>query len=180
MLEVLRPAQAANLLSVTFLSSTSVWLALMSGAQASNQPTLPLCTAIDVAVSTATPIVKRGTAPVFSVRVSNTGKVSTHVLNVRDGRRSDLQETYFELFVEEDGRVLDLPMAISDPGPVSADDYLHLRPGDYMEVRPLSYKRLLGRLAPGQYSAYVRFWRLPELPSTSGCRSSEARFRVSE
>ena len=111
--EVLHPAPAANLLGVTFLSSTSVWLALMSGVQASNQATLPLCTAIDVAVSTATPIVKRGTAPAFSVRVSNTGKVSTQVLNVRDGRRSDLQETYFELFVAEDGRVLDLPMAIS-------------------------------------------------------------------
>jgi hypothetical protein len=61
------------------------------------------------------------------------------VLDVRQRRRSDLQDVYFELFILEERRLVDLPRAISDPGPISKADYAVLQPCERMEVRPLRY-----------------------------------------
>jgi hypothetical protein len=102
------------------------------------------------------------------------------VLDVRRGRRSDLQDSYFELFIVKGPHVLDLPIAISDPGPLSDADYVVLKPGQRLEVRPLSYTRSAERLPLGDYSAFILFWQNPLEPHTSRCRSHEARFAVSK
>ena len=101
------------------------------------------------------------------------------VLDVRNGRRNDLQDNYFELFIVEAGRLIDLPIVISDPGPIADADYTVLKPGQRIEVRPLSYKRVAERLRAGTYSAFILFWQNPETPHTPRCRSSEVRFVVS-
>jgi len=138
-----------------------------------------VCRAAAVGVATSTPMVRVGVRPQFSVIVANESDRSMRVLDVRNGRRVDLQDNYFELVVIEGRKVVDLPRAISDPGPISDADYAVLKPGERMEVRPLSYTRSTERLPAGTYSAFILFWQDPGMPHTSGCRSSEARFVVS-
>jgi hypothetical protein len=128
----------------------------------------------------STPTVRTGARPQFSVAVTNKSSRSIRLLDVRDGRRNDLQNVYFELFIVKDGRVVDLPIVISDPGPILDADYLELKPGERLEVRELSYKRAAERLAAGEYSAFVLFWLNPQEAPTSRCRSSEVRFIVSD
>lgn len=134
----------------------------------------------EVTVATSTPRIRAGTRPQFSVSVTNTSSSSIRVLDVRDGRRNDLQAVYFELVIVQDGRVVDLPAIIWDPGPIANEDYVVLNPGERLEVRQLSYRRLAERLAPGEYAALVLFWRNPLAASTSRCRSSEVRFVVAD
>jgi hypothetical protein len=148
-------------------------------AQMQSPTTVQVCRSADVAVTTSSPVVKAGTRPQFSVVVTNKTDSSIRVLDVRDGRRNDLQDTYFELFIVEGARVVNLPSVISDPGPISDVDYAVLRPGERIEVRLVSYKRVAERLPPGNYSAFVLFWQNPQMPPTSRCRSNEARFTVS-
>jgi hypothetical protein len=148
-------------------------------AQMPSPTTVQVCQSANVTVTTSTPMLKAGTRPQFSVVVTNKSDRSMRVLDVRDGRRNDLQNTYFELFIVEGGRVVNLPSVISDPGPIADADYAVLTPGQRIEVRPLSYKRVAERLLPGKYSAFILFWQNPYTPHTSRCRSSEARFVVS-
>jgi hypothetical protein len=138
------------------------------------------CQATEVTVATPTPRIRAGTRPQFSVIVTNKSSRSIRVLDVRDGRRNDLQDVYFELVIVQDGRVVDLPTVISDPGPISNADYLVLNPGERLDVRRLSYKRVAERLAAGEYAAFVLFWRNPEEAHTSRCRSSEVRFVLTD
>ncbi|HET9384034.1 MAG TPA: hypothetical protein VFO67_02725 [Gemmatimonadales bacterium] len=137
------------------------------------------CQATDVTVATATPTVRAGTRPEFSAVVTNRGSRSIRVLDVRNGRRTDLQNVYFELFIVQDGRVVELPIVIADPGPISDADYVVLKPGERLDVRGLSYKRAAERLAAGTYSAFVLFWLNPLEAPASRCRSSDVRFVVS-
>jgi hypothetical protein len=136
------------------------------------------CRATKVELATATPMVKAGTRPQFSVLVANTSDRSIRVLDVRNGRRNDLQDAYFELFIVEGQQVVNLPRVISDPGPLADGDYAVLKPGEQIEVKPLSYTQAAERLPPGKYSAFILFWQNPERPHTSRCRSSDARFVV--
>jgi hypothetical protein len=140
----------------------------------------PACRPVEVTLGTSTPKVKVGTRPTFYVSIANNDAQPVRVLNARDSRRTDLQEAYFELFVLSEGSIVDVPMLISDPGPISNYDYLTLGSGERLEVRPLSYKRVIERLPPGVYSAFILFWRDPELTHATRCRSSELRFAAFE
>jgi hypothetical protein len=75
--------------------------------------------------------------------------------------------------------MLDLPIAIADPEPLADTDYAVVKPGERLEVRPLSYTRAADRLPPGDFSAFILFWQDPFEPHTSRCRSHETRFVVS-
>jgi hypothetical protein len=151
----------------------------VSVAQMPSPTKVQACRAAEVTLATATPSVKAGTRPQFSVVVANKSDRSIRVLDVRNGRRNDLQDAYFELFIVEGQQVVELPSVISDPGPLADADYAVLKPGERIEVKPLSYTKAAERLPPGKYSAFVLFWQNPERPRTSRCRSSEARFVVS-
>lgn len=147
-------------------------------AQVESPAMVEACRAIDVRIATATPSLRAGSRPQFSLALTNRSSRSTRVLDVRNGRRNDLQDVYFELFVVQGVRIVDLPTVISDPGPIADTDYAALKPGERMDVRPLSYKRMLERLPEGEYSAFVLFWQNPAEPHTSRCRSSDIRFVV--
>jgi hypothetical protein len=153
--------------------------ASVSAAQMQSPTTVPVCQAANVAVATSTPMVRAGTRPQFSVVVANKSERSMRVLDVRNGRRNDLQDRYFELFILEGRHVIDIPSVISDPGPTADADYAVLKPGERIEVRPLSYTRVAERLPPGKYSAFILFWQNPYAPHASRCRSSEAHFVIS-
>jgi hypothetical protein len=118
-------------------------------AQMLSPAKVDVCLAANVTVTTSTPMVKAGTRPQFSVVVTNKSDRSMRVLDVRDGRRNDLQDSYFELFIVDGQKLIDLPIIISDPGPITDADYAVLKPGQRIEVRPLSYKRVAERLPPG-------------------------------
>lgn len=137
------------------------------------------CRSAEVVVATPTPAVRAGARPELSVIVANKSGRAMRVLDVRNGRRNDLQDVYFELFIVAGHQPVDLPLAISDPGPISDADYAVLRPGERIEVRRLSYTRSAERLPAGKYSAFILFWQNPAAPHTSRCRSSEAPFVVS-
>jgi hypothetical protein len=141
--------------------------------------TLPACRTAEVTVATSTPAVSAGARPEFSVVVANRSDRSMRVLDVRNGRRNDLQDNYFELFIVAGHQPVDLPVAISDPGPVADADYAVLKPGERLEVRTLSYKRVAERLPAGQYSAFILFWQNPAAPQASRCRSNEVPFVIS-
>jgi hypothetical protein len=150
----------------------------VSAAQRSSPTAAPACRAADVTVVTATPTLKAGTRPQFSVVVTNKSRDPIRVLDVRNGRRVDLQHNYFELFIVEGPRLVDLPIAISDPGAVADADFTVLKPGERIEVGSLSYTRTAEELPPGKYLAFILFWQDPYMSHTSRCRSSEARFVV--
>jgi hypothetical protein len=101
--------------------------------------TLQPCRAAEVTVVTSTLVVRSGTRPELSVVVANKTDRPMRVLDVRNGRRSDLQDTYFELFIVDRRRVIDLSSVISDPGPIFDLDYTVVKTAGRIEIRPLSY-----------------------------------------
>jgi hypothetical protein len=94
------------------------------------------------------------------------------------GAALTLQESYLELIVVQRGSLVDVPIAISDPGPISPADFLDLRPGEQVAIPRINYTRALGNLGPGQGEAFILFWRDPLQPATTRCRSTPARFAV--
>jgi hypothetical protein len=139
---------------------------------------LPVCADTSVSLTAVTPRVNVGERPQFAVAVSNATSRAVRILDVRSGRRSDLQHTYFELFVAKGQALIEVPMVISDPGPLSAGDFFDLEPGTKISLQRLSYTRELERLEPGDYQAFILFWRNPMEPHTTRCRSTKARFSV--
>ena len=138
----------------------------------------PVCSGVTVSVSADTATVKAGEKPRFSARIHNTTSRPVRLLDVRQGRRADLQDTYFELFVARGTALVELPRVISDPGPLDVGDYFDLLPGATAEITNLSYTRALDKLPPGQYDAFLLFWRDPLSSHTTRCRSTVARFVV--
>src|SRR6267142_2021463 len=63
-----------------------------------------------------------GTAPAFRLTIENVSKAAEKILKPR----GDLQDTYYDLEVTKDGKSLNLPRAISDPGTLSSEDFLTL------------------------------------------------------
>src|SRR3954467_11941159 len=66
------------------------------------------------------PVIRMGTVPHFRLTIAN---VSDHAMRVIDaGRRVDLQHTYYKLVITKNAKSVNIPRAISDPGPVSDRD----------------------------------------------------------
>jgi len=135
------------------------------------------CESLSVSLAVEQPEVSRGETPSFSVAVTNRSDWPARVLDVRNGRRSDLQESYYELYVIQGSRVVDVPVMISDPGPLWPDDFFELQPGARVEFRQFSHKRRLENLPPGAYQAFILFSQDP-LSSVPRCRSTSAPFTV--
>ena len=149
-----------------------------SGAQAP-VTSIPVCR--DLTVSLKAPqIALAGFQPVFQLTLSNATARPVRVVNIYQGRRSDLQGTYFELVVFRGGAEMSLPRAPSDPGPIGSDDMLTLDPGQGLVVSDLRVLRDLTHLVTGDYEVAVLVWREPMAPSTTRCRSPFVRMQVRE
>lgn len=116
---------------------------------------------------------KSGTVPAFRLTIRNEGKVAEKVLKLR----GDLQDTYFDLKVTKDGKPVNLPRAISDPGPITNDDYVTLQPGQKVTYDLTRFATALDRLSPGEYKATVRYWP-PSEASEKSYHSPEAKFNI--
>jgi hypothetical protein len=115
-----------------------------------------------------------GTVPTFRLTIRNRGKVAEKVLKLR----GDLQDTYFDLEVFRNGKSVSLVRAISDPGPISDDDFMKLQPGEALTYDLTRFAVDLTRLPVGSYSAVVRYHRRPTEPFENAERSSEAKFEI--
>jgi hypothetical protein len=119
------------------------------------------------------PAVPAGTVPGFRLTIRNEGKAAEKVLRLR----ADLQDTYFDLEVTRDGKPVDLPRAISDPGPISDKDFVTLPVGEKVTYELTRFATAFEKLPPGEYKARVRFWR-PSQGREKSYLSPEAPFKV--
>jgi hypothetical protein len=115
----------------------------------------------------------QGTVPSFRLTIKNDGKAAEKVLKLR----GDLQDTYFDLEVTQNGKSVSVPRAISDPGPFGDDDYTTLKPGKSLTYQLTRFASAWDRLPAGEYSAVVRFWR-PDEGYEKAYSSSEAKFKI--
>ena len=124
--------------------------------------------------------VKVGEVPKFKLTIRNEGDAPERIIDLSGGRRADLQDTYYDLEVTQGGKAVDVPRAISDPGPLGEKDFLNLKAGEKVTFELTRFAAALGRLPPGAYRARVRLWQDPLQPATSAFFSPYAEFTVRE
>jgi len=122
-------------------------------------------------------IVKQGAVPKFRLAVRTSGRDPQRVLDLRNGRH-DLQDTYYDLQVTAGDKAVDLPRGISDPGPISAKDFVTLKAGEAVTLELSRFALALERLPPGRYKARVRFWQDPYESSATSFLSPPVEFVV--
>jgi hypothetical protein len=124
------------------------------------------------------PVIAAGSVPRVRLTLTN---VSDHVCRVLDvERRGDLRDTYCNLVVLKDGKPVDVPRAISDPGPVSDTDWLAILPKGTKTIVLTRFPDQFEALPPGVYEAYVDFWRDPYQSHDTAYKSPWARFTVTK
>jgi hypothetical protein len=161
--------------------ATIVWLtAAETAAQiavGAQTPSLPWCRDLTVTISVAAPRVLVGQRPRFDVSIYNMSASPRRVLDLRDGRRPDLQTAYVDLVVSRNGAELSLPRMISDPGPISPTDFVELPVSSGIHIPDLPTDRDLSKLPIGALDAHIVFWRDP-YDARSRCRSAPVAFTV--
>ena len=156
---------------------TIVWLVGAGTAAWAQATSLPLCRDLVVTISVAAPRVLVGQRPRFDVSIYNLSAAPRRVLDLRDGRRRDLQHAYVKLVVSRNGADLSLPAMISDPGPISPADFVELPVSSGIHIRDLPTTRVLTGLPLGEFDATIVFWRDP-YDAGSRCRSAPVTFTV--
>ena len=124
-----------------------------------------LADGLEVTLSMTDPELKRGEVPQFIVTVEPTTE-SVRVLRFQD--REDLKVNYARLVVTADGKDVDVPTLIYDPGPVFDADYIELKKGEQLRFEHDGLPRVLSELPPGTYSATVMLqpdWRADAVKS---------------
>lgn len=154
-------------------------LAFMLAAQvAVAQP--PQCRAIDAALSVSPATVTVGTPPTFTIVLKNVSDTSVRLLDLRDSRRTDLTQTYYELVFEQNGRALtNLRRVISDPGPIDPSNFFLLPAGGSVKVA-LTTPVNLRSLPEGRYSVHARITLNPLNAPIPPCRSTRVSFTVAK
>jgi hypothetical protein len=136
------------------------------------------CAGLEATVRVSPTTFKHGARPALTVTVRNISSTSLRLLDIRNGRRPDLADTYYEIVVEQNRQVLkDLPRAISDPGPIETADFFVLAPGGSFEA-PLSSSLDFGAVPAGQYSARARITLDPFATRGPRCSSGRTSFTV--
>jgi len=124
------------------------------------------------------PVIPVGTSPRFRFTLTN---VSDHACRILDAeKRVDLQHTYYDLVVSKGGKPVDVPRAISDPGPVSNADWLEIPPGGTKTFVLSKFPNQFEALPPGVYEAYVDFWRDPYQSHDTAYKSPMSKFTVTK
>ena len=81
--------------------------------------------------------------------------VGTSVRIMKFASRGDLRDNYAKLRVTQNGKNIDVPRMISDPGPTSDSAYELLMPNQRLSFEHRGTPFLLAKLPPGEYSATV-------------------------
>src|SRR5688500_7369818 len=88
---------------------------------------VPPCEAFQARLVPSNRSLSRGRKPDFHPSLRNTSTLEVKLVDTRDGRRPDLGDTYYQLVVlTAAGGEPDLPRDISDPGPLTEDDWFVL------------------------------------------------------
>jgi hypothetical protein len=130
--------------------------------------------ALALSLESVKEVIPAGTVPGLRLTIENVGKGDEKVLKPR----GDLQDTYYDLIVTKDGKALRLSRAISDPGPISEDDFLTLKPGKKVTFDLSRYAVAVHDLPAGKYQAQIRFWQDPYSSHTTAVFSPAATFTV--
>lgn len=138
---------------------------------------VPACQAFEAKLRVEARHVLKGHRPAFTLTLRNTAPIPLRLLDTRGGRRRDLADTYYKLVIRtKRGVEPDIPRVISDPGPISDEDYFALHTGEAAQIG-ITSPLTLEALRTGQYVAHVVIWVDP-LQLGSRCRSSYADFVV--
>ena len=138
-------------------------------------PERPLRLSLEVVAET----VKVGEVPKFKLTIRNEGDRPERIIDLSAGRRADLQDTYYDLELRRDGRILvDIPRMISDPGPVRENDFFVLMPHETVTFELTRFAVGLQFLTTGKYQAQVRFWQDPYQSWESAFFSPPAEFTI--
>ncbi len=149
----------------------------LTAAGLASGDSVPACQAFEAKLRVEANRVSKGRRPGFTLALRNTGSTPLRLLDTRARRRADLADTYYGLVIRtKRGDTPDLPRVISDPGPISDEDYFVLQPGGTAQM-PVSSPLALEALRTGLYVAHVVVWVDP-LQLGSRCRSSFADFEV--
>lgn len=97
-------------------------------------------------------VVKSRESPRFVVEVRAVG---TSVRIMKFAAREDLRDNYARIQVTRNGKQVEVPIMISDPGPTSDSAYELLMPGQRISFEHRGTPFLLAELPPGDYSAIV-------------------------
>jgi hypothetical protein len=138
----------------------------------------PQCRNIDASLSVSPATASIGTPPTFTIALKNVSNESVRLLDLRDSRRADLTQTYYELVFEQNGRALtNLRRVISDPGPIDASNFFLLPAGGSVKAA-LTTPIDLRSLPEGHYSAHIRITLNPLSAPVPPCRSTRVSFSV--
>jgi hypothetical protein len=119
-----------------------------------------------------------GTSPRFRLTLRNRGGSPAKLIDIRNGRRPDLEDAYYRLEVRRDGEPVALSRVICDPGPLADADFYRLAAGAQERILLSVPCTDLTRLPPGAYSARVVVTRDPLAGRDTRCVSGEATFQV--
>jgi hypothetical protein len=98
-------------------------------------------------------IVKRGETLRFVVTVR---AIASRRRVLKFGERGDFRDNYAQLVVTRNGERVEVPRAISDPGPIGEADYVQLALGEAVEFEHRGQPYWLAALPSGTYSAIVK------------------------
>ena len=138
---------------------------------------VPPCERLQARLRVANSDLPKGGQPDFTLTLRNVTESAVRLLDTRGGRRRDLGDSYYKLVVRTlKGREPNILTAISDPGPISDEDWFVLGAGQEVIV-PVTTPLALDTLQKGGYRAHVVITLDPYV-SGSRCRSDYAEFRV--
>lgn len=119
-----------------------------------------------------------GEKPEFSVKIKNQTGKSVKVLDV--GERDDLRDAYSEIVIKPISNSSELWYMISDPGPITNEDFVILNEGESLNFETSDLQVDTGRLEPGVYNAYVVYTPDPNTAWDNKYKSNRVTFEVIE
>jgi hypothetical protein len=162
------------------LVATLAAIAFVISVRAQSAAGAPNCKGIDARLLISPTAFNAGRQPAFTIVLKNASTEAVRLLDVRDGRRPDLAQTYYEILFEQDNQPLNnLRRVIADPGPVSSADFFMLRPGTAAKTE-LTTPVDLKTLPVGNYSARVRITFDPLGGRVPPCYSAKSTFKVTK
>jgi hypothetical protein len=131
---------------------------------------------LSLSLSLPAPVVKSGTVPKFTVKVSNAGKLPVRIADLKSYRY--LMANYLQLILTRSGaRVDDIPVAIADAGPRQSRELTLLPGGGSMSMGYSGFPYMLDRLKPGRYEATLVFY-FDEMYTSRYVESATLAFEV--
>jgi hypothetical protein len=106
---------------------------------------------LSINIKAITQFIRKGEVPKFNVSITNSSTTSIRIVDVVS--RQDLKDVYTKLIVTKSGKPIDIPIAISDPGPI---DFLVLAPNQVISFIHNGSPLMLNYLDPGLYDVTLK------------------------